>query len=81
MIDKLQIQNLIGSLLSVSHLSTQEDIARAKGIVTELYLKFNVYPETVFTPCSNSVVDYSNSIVDYNCPERTKFLEMVDNTI
>lgn len=69
MSNKLQIQSLINSLLSISHLSTQEDIAHAKGIVTELYLKFSSYSETL------------NAAVDYSCPERTKFLEMVDNSV
>lgn len=72
--NKLQIQSLIKSLVSVSSLSSQEDIIRARGFITELYLKFSLPSETLFTPCSNSIVDYS-------CPERAKFLELVDNSV
>jgi hypothetical protein len=72
--NKLQIQSLISSLYDIAHLSTQADIAQARTIVADLHSKFSLSANYLFTPCSGSVVDYS-------CPERAKFLELVDNSL
>lgn len=72
--DKLQVQSLLVTLTYVSRLSSEEEIAQAKNIVTQLYAIFYPIADQAFVSCSNSVVDYS-------CPERTKFLDLVDKSV
>ena len=66
-------------LLQDLDIGTAEGYKYAKSLIDEMYSIVNIPTTTmVFSPCSNSIVEYN---VDYNCPERAQFINLVDSSL
>lgn len=66
-------------LIQELDLDTPEGLNYAKALIREMHsIILTSATNTMFTPCSNSIVEYN---VDYNCPERARFLDLVDSSV